>query len=140
MIGKFLNSGHKLWKWRFDESNNRVLQFHCIGMNIYTPLKVPWFENYPNCWTHSCVDQAPVEVGKLCTMQSMATAVRKFPYSVDAAWPLIPPSSLWEVFGQWGCEWIWKDLQCRGSPDWLAESIQNKQCIVVANGLYMSEL
>ena len=109
-LGRFQGSSHKLWEWQFDEDNNWVLRFHRNEMDIYTPSDVSWYANRPNSWTQSRVDQAPLDVGKLCTMHPVATAVWKISSSMDVAQLPTPLSSLREVFELLGCNWMWNDL------------------------------
>ena len=139
-LGAFLSRGHKLWEWRFDEDRNRLLRFHSEGMDIYSPSEVPRYANRPNCWTRSRVDQEPVDMGQICTVRPVATAVWRISSYTPPPDRILLPTSLREVFEQWGNDWIWKDLRLDGDTAWLAESIKAGDCIAVADGSYMPNL
>ena len=139
-LGDFIAEGHKRWEWRFDEAQNRLLRFHEDGMDIYSPSEVPRYANRPNCWTRSRLDQAPIEVGQLCTVRSVAAAVWRISSYTPAPGRIGLPQSLQAVFEQWGNDWIWKDLRLEGGSDWLATSINAGDCIAVADGSYMPDL
>ncbi len=47
------------------------------------------------------------------------------------------PESLEDVLRKWSCTWLWDDIKWQGDANWLRESIQNEQRIVVADGSYM---
>ena len=40
---------------------------------------------------------------------------------------------------QWGCTWLWDNLNLDGSPEWIARSILRHFCISVCDGSYMRE-
>lgn len=50
------------------------------------------------------------------------------------------PTMLREVFDQWGCHWMWKDLRWAGNSDWIRDSIRHGECMVVADGSYKPDL
>ena len=109
-------------------------------MDIYVPSEVPRYANRPNCWTRSRVDQESVEVGQICTVRPVATAVWRISSYTPPPDRMVLPASLQEVFERWGNDWIWKDLRLVGGTDWLAELIKMGDCIAVADGSYMPDL
>jgi hypothetical protein len=139
-LGGFITKGHKIWEWRFDEDQNRLLRLHKDGMDIYSPSEVPRYNNRPNCWTRSRIDQAPVDTGQICTVRPVVPAVWRISSYTPPPERVTLPTSLREVFEKWGNDWIWKDLRIDGTTDWLAESIQAGDCIAVADGSYMPDL
>ena len=109
-------------------------------MDIYSPSEVPRYVNRPNCWTRSQVDQ-PVHVrGAICSTHTIALGVWRVSSTTFAFQPDPPPATLEEVFHEWGCTWLWEDLQWRGEADWLSSAIQNGTCVMVADGSYMPKV
>ena len=136
-LGLYISEGHKIWDWRYVEAENILLHMHDGIMDIYSPSEVPRYVNCPNCWTRSRVDQ-PIQCrGTICTTQVVALGVWKVSSSTLAFQPDPPPTTLEAVFQEWGCTWLWEDLQWRGEADWLQSAIQNGRCVMVADGSYM---
>ena len=50
------------------------------------------------------------------------------------------PETIQDVFKLWGCTWLWKNIWWQGELDWLVQSIQQGDCMVVADGSYMPEI
>jgi hypothetical protein len=57
-----------------------------------------------------------------------------------AAPPPPTPTDFWEVMQEWGCDWLWKDLQLVGPMEWLADAIAEGSCIGAMDGSYMQTL
>jgi hypothetical protein len=139
-LGRFLRDGHKLWEWRYCEESNRLLKYNGGEMDIYTPSELPRYINRPNCWTRSRINQVAVRHGVICSVAPVSLAVWKITSHAPPEQVETQPQSLQEVFEKWGCSWLWKDLKWQGDDDWLKESIQQEDCIVVADGSYMPDL
>ena len=135
-LGPYIDRGHKVWNWRYVEEENVLLHFHDDIMDVYSPSEVPRYANRPNCWTRSRVDQPAIERGDICSVLPLALAVWRISSCTPAFRPAEPPSTLHEVFQEWGCTWLWEDLQWRGDIDWMQSAITNGTCVVVADGSY----
>ena len=70
----------------------------------------------------------------------VALAVWKITLMAPAYSPGPPPIMLQDVFNEWGCTWLWEDLQWKGDETWIPVAIQWQTCILVADGSYMSEV
>ncbi len=56
-IGKFMESGHKIWEWRYDEEEAKLYYLKGAVMDVYTPSLVPRNARRANRWTRACIDQ-----------------------------------------------------------------------------------
>ncbi len=103
-LGRFVLVGHKIWDWRENAENNRVLHRHGDGtMDVYTPSLVPWFLSHPNCWTRTCIGVQPEECNMLCMMKEVCIAVRSILCSFALAAPATGASqSFLDVIWEWG--------------------------------------
>lgn len=104
-------------------------------MDIYTPSLARGFNWRPNCWTRASHNVPREECCTLCTMKEAGLAVMSICSYAAAAPVPATPWTFWEVMQEWGCTWLWEDMQLVGSSDWLANSIAEGQCIGVTDGL-----
>lgn len=109
-------------------------------MDIYTPTLVPLYTRRPNCWTRARID-APIEdCTMLCTVKEVGVAVWSICSFTPAAPKPMIPTNFWQVMQEWGCGWLWDNLQIVGPTDWLSGAIAKGSCIGVTDGSYMREL
>ena len=45
-----------------------------------------------------------------------------------------PPESLLVVMEEWGCTWLWEDMQLTGGTEWLGEAISENCLMAVTDG------
>jgi hypothetical protein len=110
-------------------------------MNVYSPSLVRGFAHQPNCWTRLRIDNVLAEeCNTLCTVKEVALAVWSICSFSQAALTLTSPTSFWQVMQEWGCGWLWDNLQLVGPTDWLAGVIATGSCIGVMDGSYMRDL
>jgi hypothetical protein len=109
-------------------------------MDIYTPSEVPWYANFPNCWTRSRVDQPVCIYGEIRTVLEVALGVWKICLCAPTLQMDPALESLKDVLRKWSCTWLWNDIKWQGDANWLRESIRNEQCIVVADRSYMPHI
>ena len=102
-LGRFVLVGHKIWDWRYDVENNRVLHRHGDGtMDVYTPSLVPRFVSCPNCWTRACIGVQPEECNMLCMMKEVGLAVLSICSFAPAAPAPGASQSFLDVIRDWG--------------------------------------
>jgi hypothetical protein len=137
-IQGFQGGGHKVWDWRYDEEGGRVLHLKGNGvMDVYTPSLVPGFETLPNCWTRSRTEVRVEDCRMVCMVKEINLTVWLIcSYAMAAPTPRTP-TDFWEVMQEWGCDWLWKDLQLVSPTEWLADAIAEGSCIGVTDGSYM---
>ena len=51
-----------------------------------------------------------------------------------------PPESFLDVLGEWGCTWLWDDMQLTGGTEWLGEAISENCLMAVTDGSFKREL
>ena len=66
-IGQFVERGHKIWEWRYDEKEAKLYHLKGAVMDIYTPTLVPGHARWPNRWTRARLDQPKIDMGAICT-------------------------------------------------------------------------
>jgi hypothetical protein len=130
-----------VWDWRYEEEGGRVLHLKGNGvMDVYTPSLVPGFETRPNCWMRSWTEVRVEDCRTVCTVKEINLAVWSICLYAMAAPTPPTPTDLWEVMQEWGCDWLWKDLQLVGPMEWLADAIAEGFCIGATDGSYMQTL
>ena len=141
-VREFVQDGHKVWDWRYDEDGQRLLHFTREGaMDVYIPSQVPGFGRRPNCWTRTTPwNVAREDNGVVCSVKEVGLAVMAI-CSFSALPPTQPlPTSFWEVLTSWGCTWMWDSIRITGDVNWLVDAIRSDDCIAVADGSFMREL
>lgn len=136
----FMSIGHKIWDWRLDEENQRVLHLKGDVMDIYTKSLVPGHSRRVNHWTRSRIDQPLQEVGDICTVKDVALAVKTVLSSTPCPPPPRLPEDFMDVLIDWGCTWMWDSLKLVGETDWIAAAIADASLIAVTDGSYIREL
>jgi hypothetical protein len=140
-IQGFQGGGHKVWDWRYDEEGGWVLHLKGNGViDVYTPSLVPGFETHPNCWTGSWTEVRVENCRTVCMVKKINLAVWLVCSYAMSAPTLRTPTNFWEVMQEWGCDWLWKDLQLVGPTEWLPDAIVVVSCIGVMDGSYMQTL
>ena len=71
-----MHEGYKLWDWRYDLENERVLYLLGDKMDIYKPSNLAGTRRLANRWVRSRMGQPAVECGKVCTVREAGVAVK----------------------------------------------------------------
>jgi hypothetical protein len=74
-IGNFVERGHKIWEWRYDEEEAKLYYLKGAVMDVYTPSLVPRHARRANRWTRALIDQPRVNIGAICTTREVALGV-----------------------------------------------------------------
>ena len=53
---------------------------------------------------------------------------------------IAPPESLLDVLEEWGCTWLWDDMQQTGGTEWLGEAINENCLMAVTDGSFIREM
>ena len=139
-LGPFIHEGYKIWDWRYDEEANELLHHHERGMDIYVPSLVPRYRRTPNRWTRSKVNRPAELRGDVCTVREVGLAVLTIVSHAPPAAAKDIPDHFLDVLQEWGCAWMWKNLQFIGGDDWIAEAITDNSLVACTDGSYIREL
>ncbi len=104
-IGKFVEKGHKIWEWRYDEEEAKLYPLKSAVMDIYTPLLVPGHARRANRWTRAQLDQPRIDMGAICTTQEVALGVKSIILFADGPPAQGKPTKFWEVLRRWQRTW-----------------------------------
>ena len=67
-LGNLTQAGHKIWNWRHDEENSRLLNYIEGVMDIYKATELSWYQNKINLWTRVSTNQ-PAEINRnICSV------------------------------------------------------------------------
>ena len=138
-LGRFLDTGHKIWNWRYCEASNSLLHMKESSMDIYFPSTLPGHRR-ANRYTRQVIDAPKTEGGVICTVDEVAMAVVALRSSAEPIRERERPSGFLDVLREWGCTWMWDSLQLVGGEDWLAEAIADESLVAVTDGSYIKEL
>ena len=102
-LGNFKAPLHKIWEWRLDNEDMRLLHIKGEVMDVYKPSQVGSYANTPNLWTRVRISIPTTNVGQYCTIREVAPAVIVVFSHTDP-----PPSPLrydyfLDVLVEWGC-------------------------------------
>jgi hypothetical protein len=130
-IGKFVEKGHKIWDWRYDEEEAKLYHLKGAVMDIYTPSLVPGHARQANRWSRARLDQPRIDMGTIRTMQEVALGVKSIILFADGPLAQEKPTKFWEVLRRWQRTWMWENLQLIGDDHWIAEAIEYGTLIAV---------
>jgi hypothetical protein len=139
-IGKFVEKGHKIWEWRYDEEEAKLFHLKGSVMDVYSPSLVPGHTRCANRWTRARLDQPRIDIGAICTTWEVALGVTTIISSAEGPPIHKKPTNFWEVLKQWQRTWMWENLRWVGDDHWIAEAIEDGTLIAVTDGSYMKDL
>ena len=139
-IRGFTSQGHKIWDWRLDHENQRLLHLKGEVMDVNTKSLVRGHSRRANRWTRSRIDQPLQVVGDICTVKDVAVAVKTVLSSTPSPPPPRLPEDFMDVLIDWGCTWMWDSLRLIGDAGWIAEAIADRSLLAVTDGSYIREL
>ena len=141
-LGRWTTQGSKIWPWRFDTGNDRLLvQTTPSTMDIYTKSFTQGGQRTrTNRYTRTYVDEPLALTGELCSVEEAGLAtVKRVSQSLPPI-PKPPPESFIEVLEEWDFLWMWDDLNLQGDAGWLEESIRDNSLVAVTDGSYIKEM
>ncbi len=124
-LGKFTHQGHKIWEWRYDESEMKLYHLKGLLMDVYTPSAAPCYTCCPNCWTRTQVNLPNTAQGQICLVKKTAphSAVMNMICHVNGPPEPRHPMIFGEVLVKWESIRIWENLTWTGDDSWLVEAI-----------------
>ena len=51
-----------------------------------------------------------------------------------------PPESFLDLLEEWGCTWLWDDMQLTDATEWLGEAISENFLMALTYGLFIREM
>ena len=137
-LGNFQHKGYKIWPWRYDSENARLLHLKSEGMGVYKKMDGAVMRSAVR-WELVQEDQAYKEVGKICSMKEVEHGRRVILSTKAPPSEKEMPETILEVLEEWGCTWIWRSLRLIGDDHWLEEAIEAGTCRAVTDGSYIKE-
>ena len=134
-LGEFIAPTHRIWRWRWCSVSNELLNISpdTLRMDIYRPsLGANRFEL-------AVSDVSVEDRGRLCSVMSSSSGYR-IVSTADSSIPAPVPSTFVDVLRDWGCTWLWNDLDITGGFDWVADAISDGSLLAVTDGSYIREL
>ena len=79
-------------------------------------------------------------VGDYCTVEERSPGMWKIKTRCEAEELRQEPVNFLEVLREWGCVWMWDDLEVVGGTEWIWQAIESKSLVAVTDGSFMREL
>jgi hypothetical protein len=152
-LGEFVETGHKIWEWSYDGEEDVILrQGKRDGrVSLYSKDDELTEANRQQRYSR----ERSVSSGVTCPPCS----VRSYPddsiqlrYIANQVADQALPTSFLEVFQEWGCTWLWKEMQMTGSTgkgvnmqsvdggQWMIDAIEDNSLVCVTDGSYIREM
>ena len=138
-LGAFRHEGHKVWPWRLDATNGRLLHLRGDQMDVYAPSTEPRYANLANRWSRAARALPIEECGSICTIREVTPRVVAVVSDEVQFQPTPPPDTILEVLREWGCLWMWESMTLFGDDNWMVESIRAGSLYAVTDGSYIRE-
>ena len=106
-LGNFKAPPHKIWEWRLNNYDTRLLHIKGEVMDVYKPLQVERYTTTLNRWTRVQIAIPTAKVGQYCGIREVAPAVIAVLSHTDPPPSPLKNDSFLEVLIEWGCTWIW---------------------------------
>ena len=139
-LGRLTHSGYKVWNWRYDLENGRLLHAVDKKTDVYTPSNLSRMIGTANRWTRSLIGQDIEPMGQVCTVRDVCTTVKSVVSVAEPPQPEEMPQCLEEVLESWGSTWMCKLLRLIGDNGWLNRAIVRGTLVAVTDRSYMREL
>lgn len=149
----FVEQGHKLWEWSFDSEVGVVLRHVGMGREVELHIKdkelTAQHRNVrysPNGMVYQSHQSPP------CSIHAYTDGRIQVQYVANIPRAQLVPLSFLDVLKEWGCTWLWEDMQMTGctgrgvdlheadGSSWIAEAIQDNYLVEVEDGLYIREI
>jgi hypothetical protein len=138
-LGRYIRQGHKIWEWRYDLERSKL--YHCKGelVDIYEPSQFEGTRTRANRYSRTRHDQAGGPQGGPCTVEEAGLGIYKIISYTDMPPQITQPETFMDVLREWGCTWMWEDMQLTGDDGWLEEAIRDNSLVAVTDGSYMRD-
>ncbi len=109
-LGRFQTEGPKIWQWRHDLDNNRLLHINSPTMDIYHSNQRHGLRSSTNIWSLTLAGQPANPCGKVCTVRRVNPTIVAIVSSADPPPVKTLPECFLAVLAEWGNTWLWKLL------------------------------
>jgi len=139
-LGGLISEGRKIWEWRYVSATNELFYLHSNGMDVYVRSRRRQYRNLANRYEKSHTSEIQTEEGEICTVHEPAPGVMSIVSCSPPAPQQPAPSTFFDVLVEWGCTWMWENLQSVGEDDWMEAAIADGSLLAVTDGSYIKEL
>ncbi len=105
-IGKFVERGHKIWEWRYDEEEAKLYYLKSAVMDVYIPSLVPRHARHANRWTRARIDQPRVNIGAIFMTRELTLGVMTIILFAEGAPTHKKPTTNWKVLRRGQRTWM----------------------------------
>ena len=102
-LGIWLHQGYKIWDWRYDIENCRLLYLKGKSMDVYVPSNLPGTRNTPNRWIRRRIDKDAQDQGKIFTVRDVGLTIKAVESMSNLPGKQIMPDRSWESGAARGC-------------------------------------
>lgn len=135
-LGSFVNHGHKRWEWRYDPTDDVVLESlgNDEGYTLYEKSEELTTQRRGDIYTEVATVY-PTHDMSICLVKSFPDSSIQRLHTAAPAPSAATPSYFLEVLREWGCTWLWDkmkmtnstgkgmDMVAAGEGQWIAEAI-----------------
>ena len=119
ITGNLTQYGHKIWNWRHNEYNSRLLHYIEGAMDIYKGTQIYRHQNTTNHWTRVSTNQ-PTEInGNICSVREVALAVVEITSTSKRPRSQEMPTYFMDVLLELGSTLLWDYLRLVGEDNWI---------------------
>jgi hypothetical protein len=115
-LGKFEHDGHKIWEWRYDRLNDRVLRQNGDLVEVFVGAAATASNTGRNRMYHfSHTASEDLSGLDICTITPVSnTSLKVASHAKDSTSDPLPETFL-DVLDDWGCTWLWEKLRVTGA-------------------------
>jgi hypothetical protein len=151
-LGKMVHEGHKVWEWRFDRTNERVLRENGGTVEIY--VKNDHGSGDRGCnsiYSFSHTDSVDLTGLDICSITPVTESCLKVSSHIKDMVNNLVPETFLDVLDDWGCTWLWEKLRVSGAKgtglnltsatgfDWIFQAIEDESLVGVTDGSYFKQ-
>ena len=118
-LGNFKAPPHKIWEWRLDNADTRLLHITGGVMDVYKTSQIGRYTKTPNRWTQVRITMPTTNVGQYYTIREVAPAVIAVLSHTDPTLLTLKHDYFMDVLIEWGCTWMWDLMVLVGKDDWI---------------------
>ena len=110
-LGDLTQYGHKIWNWRHDEDNSRLMYYIEGVMDIYKATQLPRNRNTMNSWTRVSTNHPDEINGNICSVREVALAVVAITSTATPTCLQEMPTCFLDLLVEWVSTWLWYSLR-----------------------------
>ena len=140
-LGAWISPAHRGWPWRYDQENDHLYCWKDGYWHRYEPISNQRLRHGGHYTRRAVSNHCPNSL-QLASIQRLPSGYVCLESSVNPPPPPpTPPSSLKDLLGQWGQEWVWKHIDgYEDSDTWLSTALRNGTAVLICDGSYQPQL